>query len=723
MADDTQFAPAGGDMPRPRRVATAPVAASPPQPKSASPSTSSRPEDLVETLYNHPSVKIIAFTSTHHSSLFSRPSATEGDQPGALPASSRLERTIAVGPFCIYRVPGSVVFLSCGSALQPILPKSQCWCIDEDNSRFVLQIRRPQYWRIELPVSEPDDQDRALQFRDVLDKVLLFEKTLCPFERSFTVPLPEELEVKKKAWTPDGKNLISSRFLTELASPMAYRLYGRERRDSALTDEITPINFDLEIHREHDGPEDGQDGDSTGQNPTATPRTSSSFMNIIERFNQTPPRPTSTPDTTPETTPTPRGRVEHVSATPSPRQSVGSSHQNDKAAQSGLASTAGAQGQGELLQDSIVSGAEEGRVAGKEAADEPSSFEGSGRIVPINLTRKRMSRALAGRAFTSPHRLTVVTSPPPRSRVPHASPPQQPARQPARQAAQPSAQLPASEETSPVGSTDSFHSVQSWNSPVAPLPPSPPSSRPATPSASQFPHPHENIVLPQQTPRAKDNPTFSNTPDTDRTFLPTDNHMDEAVSPSTRSPAVGDDHVNSASADESAEASRTTALEEGPQARYRTRLGPRQSFSVSRQALSPLPSAAKLFSPPRKQSPQGRVSLVRRLPGTIIHKTLELLLGPPSYLISLMLRVAAKIIAGEWRGLVFGLGEQGQEIPVQWDYSDDEFSDWSDDEDYALASCRQSDSSSSNSVPRAAGMSRRKSHLAEDEDSRSWEVD
>ena len=58
------------------------------------------------------------------------------------------------GPFRIYRAPGSVAFLSCGSALQPILPKSQCWCLDEDSSRFVLQIRRPQYWRIELPVDE-----------------------------------------------------------------------------------------------------------------------------------------------------------------------------------------------------------------------------------------------------------------------------------------------------------------------------------------------------------------------------------------------------------------------------------------------------------------------------------------------------------------------------------------------------------------------------------------
>lgn len=57
-----------------------------------------------------------------------------------------------------------------------------------------------------------------------------------------------------------------------------------------------------------------------------------------------------------------------------------------------------------------------------------------------------------------------------------------------------------------------------------------------------------------------------------------------------------------------------------------------------------------------------------------------------------MLKVAARIAAGEWRGLVYGLGEGGEGIiPVQWDYYEDydyeyeydgEFSSWEDDEDY-----------------------------------------
>ncbi|KAI1760904.1 inheritance of peroxisomes protein 1-domain-containing protein [Hypoxylon sp. FL1150] len=719
MADDTKFAPGRGDMPRPRRVVTAPVTAPSSHPKPCLPSsTSSRPEELVETLYNHPSVKIISFTSTQHSPLLSRPSA-EGDKAGNLPASSRLERTIAVGPFCIYRVPGSVVFLSCGSALQPILPKSQCWSINEDNSRFVLQIRRPQYWRVELPVSEPDDQERALQLRDVFDKVLLFEKTVCPFERSFTVLLPEEEEVKKKAWTPDGKNLISSRFLSELASPMASRLYGRERRDSALTDEIMRLNIGLDTHREYDESRDGQDEDSTGQNPIKTPRANSSFMNIREKFNQTPPRPSSDHIPAPWSVGT-RGRLEDESATS--QKSIGASSLATEedistardaklvliSEQHNVRST---QARGEFLRDSVVSDTEKRKVTGKEAVNEPSSFEGSGHIRPINLTRKRMSRALAGRAYTAPPQLTVVTSPPSKSRAPQESPGRANPPEPT--------QPPASEETSPVGSTDSFHSVQSWHSPVTPLPPSPPSSRPVTPSILQFPHPHENVVLPRRSPRAKGNLTYSNTPDTDRTFLPADHRTDSTVSPLPRSPDIDNNHVSSMPVDGPSGASYTSALEERHQARPRPR--PRQSFSVSRQALSPLPSAANFFSPPRMQSPQSRMSLVRRLPSTIISKTMEyFFLGPPSYLISLMLKVAAKIIAGEWRGLVFGVGEGGEAIPVQWDYSDDEFSDWSGDEDYAMAKCSQSNSNSSTSIPRAGNSYRQDSDST---DGRSSEVD
>lgn len=37
-----------------------------------------------------------------------------------------------------------------------------------------------------------------------------------------------------------------------------------------------------------------------------------------------------------------------------------------------------------------------------------------------------------------------------------------------------------------------------------------------------------------------------------------------------------------------------------------------------------------------------------------------------------MLNIAARITAGEWRGFVFGTDEHGEQIPVHWDWSDDE---------------------------------------------------
>lgn len=75
-----------------RRSATAPVLPAP----APEPSSSRAGAGLVETLYAHPSVKIVSFNAG------SRPAdkAPAADvEPGSLPWSSRLERTIAVGTF------------------------------------------------------------------------------------------------------------------------------------------------------------------------------------------------------------------------------------------------------------------------------------------------------------------------------------------------------------------------------------------------------------------------------------------------------------------------------------------------------------------------------------------------------------------------------------------------------------------------------------------------
>ncbi len=102
--DSASFASGGSETPQPRRVMTAPVLASTSPQQSTSPASQAAtataqskasPEDLVETLYSHPSARIISFTSSRHD--FATSFSGHDAPPGSLPPSSRLERTIAVG--------------------------------------------------------------------------------------------------------------------------------------------------------------------------------------------------------------------------------------------------------------------------------------------------------------------------------------------------------------------------------------------------------------------------------------------------------------------------------------------------------------------------------------------------------------------------------------------------------------------------------------------------
>jgi len=74
-----------------------------------------------------------------------------------------------------------------------------------------------------------------------------------------------------------------------------------------------------------------------------------------------------------------------------------------------------------------------------------------------------------------------------------------------------------------------------------------------------------------------------------------------------------------------------------------------------------------------------------------------------------MLNIAAKIAAGEWRGMVFGYGEGGEKIVGEWDYEDDQVmgDNW-DEDDYGI-SLQGKDTSNSDTVRERVG--------------RSWEID
>jgi hypothetical protein len=108
----------------------------------------------------------------------------------------------------------NVSFLNSGNLLHTIFPRSQCWCVD-GQSVFVLRIRQDSYYRMELPFETDDDKAKIEQFKLVLGQVLQYEKTQCPFTRSFQVDLPERPKTpprkrltrkptqKAKKWTFD----------------------------------------------------------------------------------------------------------------------------------------------------------------------------------------------------------------------------------------------------------------------------------------------------------------------------------------------------------------------------------------------------------------------------------------------------------------------------------------------------------------------------------------
>ncbi|TLD16186.1 uncharacterized protein PgNI_00487 [Pyricularia grisea] len=667
----------------PRRIVTAPVHSQASRPDVA---PSAPQPGGIETLYSHPSVKIIAFTAGPRvfDSLGRKVSSPIEVEPGSLSWSSQLERTIAVGPFRIYRAPGSVAFLNCGSALQPILPKSQCWCIDECSSKFVLQIRRPQYWRIEIAV----DVEKAQALRDVFEKILQFEKTPCPFQRAFTVELPErpQQSVKKRPWTPVQRK-PSLQFPPTPVTPEAeppIALMGKRSSD---------------FYKQTSG--------SPAENAT-TPtlpaiqkiRRKNSAFTQTEGSEETP-----TPTLTPALTPTLKATVQENVEVESLSQGPSKTNIEPKA----------------------------------EVPDEVLAVDATAAI-----TRQHLGFQ-ASRSVTAPPQLSLMT--------PSSKPPTETC-----ELAEPQAEYTEeqnSELNSPTDSSASFHSLQSWHSSKGPLPPSPPLSNPNSPRT--FPYPHENIPLPppvssrveledKEPPMTALRQSFVEGDLSPMRAPHEDASVDESSlkdqSVSVSSDCASETSISHASSCEDTSqrphtpataASASTDLSRRPRIRHRPTTS---SISVSR-ALSPLPSAANLFSPHNKfralGRPTTRLQAVSRIPGAIIHKTCEILLSPPSHLISLMLNVAARITGGEWRGFVFGVGESGEQIPVHWDYSDSSDTGsttgrcWEvNDDDNAEGDAAQSWQESRISAT-DAGKATTETALATNEsaadDCQSWEVD
>ncbi len=435
----------------------------------------------------------------------------------------------------------------------------------------------------------------------MLDKILLFEKTPCPFKRAFTIVLPErpQTPVKKRPWTPV--------------------------RRAVLQLPPTPI--------------------------TPVPVSKQSLVVETERR---------------------------------------SSAELDRATEK------------ERLDEDVLAPIENQR--GETVTNETDAQPLSDRLLP-SLPGKSAGFQ-ASRSLTAPPQLSLNISPPSKSVL--------------RTPVDPISDN--TEPSSPADSSDSFHSVQSWHSPIASLPPSPPLSNPGSPET--YPNAHSDIVLPKRpTTHQRDVSDTTVTPVPDGTWELGPTGTDDSPEPSATYLDVDCSQSGEASASED-NGSTSTAVTSRPRIRHRATTS---TMSVStHRALSPLPPGANLITPHRQFSRYNsssrastRLEAIQRIPGAIIHKTCEVLLAPSSQLIALMLRVAARIAAGEWRGFVFGTGDTGERIPVEWDYSDDPSNSWQVDDDYSMSGLNQSQSgrrSSSHGEGDQEGNQ-------DTEWSHSWEVD
>ena len=251
------------------------------------------------------------------------------------------------------------------------------------------------------------------------------------------------------------------------------------------------------------------------------------------------------------------------------------------------------------------------------------------------------------RSMTAPPLLTLVTSPPSKYD---------------RQ------RRPDTADSDISSSVASFHTMQSWHSPLSDLPFD---NDEATPSPTDtFPYPHDNIVLSSRLQHSRETSELTLTPNSEPPRTP---------------PLLTHDEKSDEENDE---------ITTPPSPRSKIRHRATTSSNSRRRALSPLPAAVNLFSPPRRSR---RLRTARHLPTAIIQKTCEILLSPPSHVLHLILSIAAKIAAGEWKGMLCGGGEE-----VHWDLTDE----YVNEDDFGI------------SLPGLEGRSR-----ARREAGGSWEVD
>ncbi|KAF5017154.1 hypothetical protein F66182_10949 [Fusarium sp. NRRL 66182] len=658
----------------PRRVATAPI------PLRQAMEAASPDSDLVETLYSHPNARIISFTASGRAVARSPGGASlsRDDAPGTLSWSSQLERTIAV----------------------------------------------------ELPVEDPEDQRRAEELRAVLDKILQFEKTACPFKRTFTVELPEQIPITIRPWTPATPAFDSgtSAFTRSRRSSSAARTstptpLSNRRRTNVSTSPMSsrptssascaPVYSQLQVPKSEFR---SQFQEALAKLPFGD------YESDIDKFPQTAyldkwssAEPGSKSlEAVPER-PAEQNSADPFFSTPSEAVSRSLSKSGNEGPEEAYVAGLGVRMEKFLSSPSresceILSHDEPSVFSSSPPQDEASAYElheGTGyRGGRIKARLRRTAGFPVTRSATMPAHLMSSTFDKSSTREPSASrnnvlgsdsetlsgssvrgtdafhSAQKDNKMELRSPQPLHQQKPVEPpQLRRRESEESFHSIESWHSSTAPLHHSSPTSRPESPIEETQQHMQTNILSFTATKPRKLAHSGGSSPmpcawesDTDEG----NEVSDESVIKETGS-SQEDDRVASLEIED------TALLASVMQRRAARNRATTSSISVRRRALSPLPPAANLFTPvnaAERQPYRSRLETVKKIPMAIITKTCEMIIGPPRHLIALMLKVAAKIAAGEWRGLVYGYNDNGEQIPVEWDYSEGEFSDWSDDEHY-----------------------------------------
>ncbi|TVY35650.1 hypothetical protein LOCC1_G007019 [Lachnellula occidentalis] len=499
-------------------------------------------------------------------------------------------------------------------------------CVDGD-SKFVLQIRKPNYWRIEVPNENAEDKTRVQELKEVLSKVLLFEKTPCPFQRDFVIELPEapKTPIKKRPWKPVERQSTGR---LPAGSPGAY-LQEDGNRNSPILDHSTERD-------KHETMAPSPETSAASSEPQAQPVTNTTM-------------PSHTTDVT--TDPTEPSLAERFSLEHEMKADPAITVEIAPAPASELEAT------NSILESDVWLEEEESDTF-SDATDDTNITPTSHfqpKYQPLIYEPDSDSRQTAmqncSRSITVPPVLSLITSTPTKQRT-----------------KSPLGRPEITESDSGFSSSvDSFHSVQSWHSPLDS--PSPQNPDPSSPKS--YPYPHNEIILPKRAhPRDISELTATSeepkTPGVWESTISSD--TDRSLSPPPRTPTLIND-ATERSDDEQPEAITPPTIR--PNLRHRATT----SSNSRRRQLSPLPAAVNLFTPPRRQRSR-RLQTARHLPTAILQTTAKILLSPPSHLLHLMLNIASKIAAGEWRGFLSNQGEN-----VYWDF----------EQEYGAALCKEDD--------------------------------